>query len=137
MPLERPMARIIVLGSGRQGRIIANDLAGDPDVPVADVAAVNLPGVRSMQRDLSRPLELVGTLHEYDVVVGALPARLGFAVAQAAVKARRHYVDLSYYIEDAAQLHGAAQAAGVAIVPACGLAPGLSHRLAGPAPAPR
>ncbi|MEA3067948.1 MAG: hypothetical protein QOK41_1355, partial [Sphingomonadales bacterium] len=33
------MARIIVLGSGRQGRIIANDLAGDHDVTVADVAA--------------------------------------------------------------------------------------------------
>src|SRR5205085_2344800 len=59
----------------RQGRIIANDLAGDHDVTVADVTAVNIPGIRSMQRDLSRPLELVGTLHEYDVVVGALPAR--------------------------------------------------------------
>jgi len=98
------MARIIILGGGRQGRIIANDLTGDHDVTVADVATVNLPGVRSMQRDLSRPLELVGALHEYDVVVGALPGRLGFAAAQAAVKAKRHYVDLSYYIEDAAQL---------------------------------
>src|SRR2546423_1328048 len=123
MPLERLMARIIILGSGRQGRIIANDLAGDHDVTVADVAAVNLPGVRSMQRDLSRPLELVGTLHEYDVVVGALPARLGFAAAQAAVKAKRHYLDLSYYVEDAAQLHGAAQAAGMALVPDFRLAP--------------
>src|SRR5437588_11840032 len=106
MSLERPMARIIVLGSGRQGRIIANDLAGDHDVTVADVAAVNLPGVRSIQRDLSRPLELVGTLHEYDVVVGALPARLGFAAAQAAVKAKRHYVDLSYYIDRKSVVEG-------------------------------
>src|SRR6478736_98725 len=119
MPLERPMARIIVLGGGRQGRIIANDLAGDHDVTVADVAAMSLPGVRSMQRDLSRPLELVGTLHEYDVVVGALPARLGFAAAQAAVKAKRHYVDVSYYIEDARQLHEAPQDAGVALTPDC------------------
>src|SRR5580765_6183106 len=103
MPLQQPMARIIVLGGGRQGRIIANDLAGDYDVTVVDVAAMKLPGVRSMQRDLSRPFELVRTLHEYDVVVGALPGRLGFAAAQAAVKARRHYVDLSYYIEDPAQ----------------------------------
>src|SRR5207248_11611790 len=65
-----PMARIIVLGGGRQGRIIANDLAGDHDVTVADVTAVNIPGIRSMQRDLSRPLELVGALQEYEVVVG-------------------------------------------------------------------
>src|SRR5437660_12556228 len=137
MRLERPMARIIILGGGRQGRIIANDLTGDHDVTVTDVATVNLPGVRSIQRDLSRPLELVGTLHEYDVVVGALPGRLGFAAAQAAVKAKRHYVDLSYYIEDAAQLHGAAQAAGVAIVPDCGLAPGLSNLIAGRALATR
>src|SRR5207253_3544278 len=137
MRLERPMARIIILGGGRQGRIIANDLAGDHDVTVADVAAVNLPGVRSMQRDLSRPLELVGTLREYDVVVGALPARLGFVAAQAAVMAKRHYVDLSFYIEDPAQLHRAAQAAGVAIMPDCGLAPGLSNLIAGRALATR
>src|ERR1051326_6573434 len=100
MPLERPMARIIVLGGGRQARIIANALAGDHDVTVADVAAVNLLGVHSIQRDLSRPLELVGTLHEYDVVVGALPARLGFPAAQAAVEAQRPDVELSYYLED-------------------------------------
>src|SRR5438045_5707301 len=90
-----------------------------------------------MQRDLSRPLELVGALQEYEVVVGALPARLGFAAAQAAVKAKRHYVDLSYYSENAALLHGAAQAAGVAIMPDCGLAPGLSNLIAGRALATR
>src|SRR5215472_16935397 len=125
------MARIIVLGGGRQGRIIANDLAGDHNVTVADIAALNLRGVQSMQRDLSRPLKLVGTLREYDLVVGALPARLGFAAAQSAVKAKRHYVDLSFYIEDPARLHEAAQAAGVAIMPDCGLAPGLSNLIAG------
>ena len=42
MPLERPMARIIVLGGGRQGRIIANDLASDHDITVADIAAVKV-----------------------------------------------------------------------------------------------
>lgn len=131
------MARIIVLGGGRQGRIIAGDLAGDYDVTLADVASVDLPRVRSLQRDLSRPLKLRRTLHEYDVVVGALPGRLGFAAAQAAVEARRHYVDLSYYIEDAAQLHAAAQAAGVAVMPDCGLAPGLSNLVAGRALATR
>lgn len=131
------MARIIVLGGGRQGRFIANDLAGDHDVTVADVAAVSLPGVRTMQRDLSRPHELVGLLHEFDVIVGALPAKLGFAAAHAAVKAKRHYVDVSYYIEDARQLHDAAQAAGVAIMPDCGVAPGLSNLIAGRALATR
>ncbi len=131
------MARILVLGGGRQGRFIANDLSGDHDVTVADVTAVNLPGVRSMQRDLSRPHEMVGTMREYDVVVGALPARLGFAAAQAAVKAKRHYVDLSYYVEDAAQLHEAAQQAGIAIMPDCGVAPGLSNFIAGRALATR
>src|SRR5207248_9312268 len=105
MPLERSMARIIVLGGGRQGRIIANDLAGDHDVTVADVAAVNLPGVRSMQRDLSQPLELVVTLHEYDVAVGAPPARLGLAAAQAAVNAKRHLLDLAYFSADPSPRH--------------------------------
>lgn len=131
------MARILVLGGGRQGRFIANDLSGDHEVTVADVSPVNLPGVRSLQRDLSHPHEMVGPMREYDVVVGALPARLGFAAAQAAVKAKRHYVDLSYYIEDATQLHEAAQQAGVAIMPDCGVAPGLSNLIAGRALATR
>ncbi len=131
------MARILVLGGGRQGRIIANDLSDEHDVVVADVAKVELPGVRTMQRDLSRPMELVGTMHEFDMVVGALPARLGFAAAQAAIKAKRHYVDLSYYVEDAAQLHAPALAAGVAIMPDCGVAPGLSNLIAGRALATR
>src|SRR5438477_10212008 len=137
MRLERPMAGIIVVHGGRQGRILADDHTGVHAATVAGVAPVDLPGVRSIQRDLSRALELVGTLHEYDLVVGALPGRLGLAAAQAAVKAKRHYVDLSYYIEDAVQLHGAALAAGVAIVPDCGLAPGLSNLIAGRALATR
>ncbi len=131
------MARILVLGGGRQGRIIANDLARDHDVTVADVNAVNLPGVQSIQSDLSRPHEMVATMRGFDVIVGALPARLGFAAAQAAVKAKRHYVDVSYYVEDAAQLHEAAQAAGVAIMPDCGVAPGISNLIAGRALATR
>jgi saccharopine dehydrogenase-like NADP-dependent oxidoreductase len=129
------MARIIILGGGRQGRIIANDLAGDHDVTVADVAAMSLPGVRSMQRDLSQPLELVGTLHEYDVAVGAAGAP-GFAAAQAAVRGQATTWTCRT-IEDAAQLHGAAQAAGVAIMPDCGPAPGLSNLIAGRALATR
>ncbi len=131
------MARILVLGGGRQGRIIANDLVGEHDVTVADLNTANLPGVRILQRDLSRPQELIGTMQAYDVIVGALPARLGFAAAQAAVKAKRHYVDVSRYIEDATQLHEAAQAAGVAIMPDCGVAPGLSNLIAGRALATR
>src|SRR5205085_11676997 len=89
------------------------------------------------QRSPTRPLEVFCAWHEYDVGVGAMPARLGFAATQAAVKAKRHYVDLSYYSEYAALLHGAAQAAGVAIMPDCGLAPGLSNLIAGRALATR
>ena len=131
------MARILVLGGGRQGRIIASDLAGDHEVSVADVTPVSLPGVQALQRDLSRPGEMVGTMRAYDVVVGALPSRLGFAAAQAAVAAKRHYVDVSYYVEDAAELHEAALAAGVIVMPDCGVAPGLSNLIAGRALATR
>lgn len=131
------MARFLVLGGGRQGRIIASDLAGDHDVTVVDVAPVSLGNAKSLQHDLAHPETLVGTMRDYDVVVGALPARLGFAAAQAAIQARRHYVDLSYYVEDAALLHHAAQRAGVAVMPDCGLAPGLSNLIAGRALAMR
>ena len=131
------MARILVAGGGRQGRVIAKDLAQDHDVTVADVQQVSVPGVKSVAADLSNSQTLAELMREHDMAVGALPAALGFAAAKAAIAARRNYVDVSFYSEDAYSLEAQAKAAGIAIVPDCGLAPGLSNLLAGRAQAAR
>ncbi len=125
------MARIVVLGGGRQGRVIAADLAGEHAITVADMAPRPLLGVRAHQIDVADGAALTMFLTGFDLAVGALPARLGFAAARAAVRAGRSYVDVAFYAEDARALDAEARAKGVAVLPDCGLAPGLSNLIVG------
>lgn len=129
------MKRILVLGGGKQGRVIAQELAHDHRVTLADLNPPDLPGILSLQTDLSEPSAIVSLMREHDMAVGALPAALGFEAAKAAIRAQRHYVDLAFYPEDAYQLDEEAKAAGIAILPDCGLAPGISNLVAGRAQA--
>jgi len=124
-------ARVLILGGGQQGSVIARDLASDHAVTVADQRSVELVGVRSVLTDLSDSAALEALIAEHDLAVGALPAALGFQAAQAAVIAGRSYVDVAFYAEDAHELDAAARAAGVAVLPDCGLAPGISNLLVG------
>lgn len=130
-------SKILILGGGRQGRVIATDLATDYQVTVADLQPVALHGVSCVQADLAEASEIERLASESDLVVGALPAELGFAAAEAAIGARRSYVDVAFFAEDAATLNAQAQEAGVAVVPDCGLAPGISNLLVGRALAVR
>lgn len=133
--------KILVLGGGQQGRVIATDLAYKlPNmlVEVADVREPELAGrsnLRWVQADLADVSALARRMREYDLVVGALPSKLGFGAMQAAIEARRNLVDVSFSVEDPMSLDDDAKRAGVAIFPDCGLAPGLSHLCAGHAAA--
>ena len=128
---------ILVLGGGAQGRVIGADLAATRPhdrITVADLAPPSLPpgpNLDTVAADLSDPSALARLLRAHDMVVGALPSRLGFAAMQAAIEARRPMVDVSFSAEDPLALDGAARRAGIAIVPDAGLAPGLSHLAAG------
>ena len=128
---------ILVLGGGAQGRVIARDLARsmrDAQVVVADVTQPSLPALPNLEwieTDLSDIPAMARMLRAYDLGVGALPSRLGFASMQAAIEAKRNLVDVSFAAEDTLPLDPAARAAGITIAPDCGLAPGLSHLLVG------
>ena len=128
---------ILVLGGGQQGRVIAADIAasrpGDR-VVVADLRAPALPALANLaavEADLSSAETIARLLHGYDLGVGALPSRFGYGAMQAAIAARRPLVDVSFSAESPLALHHEARAAGVTIVPDCGLAPGLSHLCCG------
>jgi saccharopine dehydrogenase-like NADP-dependent oxidoreductase len=133
--------KMLVLGGGAQGRVIASDLARS--LPGAEVTVADLrdpgvsgaPNLRWQEADLSDPRRVVGLMSAHDLVVGALPARLGFAAMRAAIEARRDLVDVSFCAEDVLPLDAEARRAGVTIVPDCGLAPGLSHLCVGRAAA--
>jgi len=133
--------KILVLGGGQMGRVIATDLAyklTTTHVEVADVREPALPSrgnLRWVEADLADPEALARRMREYDLVVGALPSRLGFDAMRAAIESRRPLVDVSFCAEDALSLDAEARRAGVAIYPDCGLAPGLTHLCAGHAAA--
>jgi lysine 6-dehydrogenase len=128
---------IIVLGGGQQGRVIASDLARslpEARIDVADIREPKLPeagNLRWVEADCSDGAAAARLMSGYDLAVGALPSRFGYGTMQAAIEAKRPLVDVSFSAENPLALDAEARAAGVAIVPDCGLAPGLSHLAAG------
>jgi saccharopine dehydrogenase-like NADP-dependent oxidoreductase len=129
--------KILVLGGGKNGRVIATDLAykvSNTHVDVADVRKPQLPergNLRWLEADLADVNELARRIREYDLAVCALPSQLGFGAMQAAIEAKRPLVDVSFSAADALELDEDARHAGVAIIPDCGLAPGLTHLCVG------
>src|SRR5438034_6371455 len=129
--------KILVLGGGAQGRVIAADLARslpDASIHVADVrepALPTLPNLEWIEADCSDSGAVVRRMRDHDLAVGALPSRLGYQTMRAAIEARRNLVDVSFSAEDPLTLDADARRAGVTIVPDCGLAPGLSNLVAG------
>ena len=127
--------KIVVLGGGAQGRVIATDLARalpNDSITVADVRKPDLPqGVGYVEADAADTQALARLIAQHDLAVGALPSRFGFGAMQSAIEAKRNLVDVSFAAEDPLQLDAQARAKGVAIAVDCGLAPGLSHLLCG------
>jgi lysine 6-dehydrogenase len=141
--------KYVVLGSGRQGRAAAWDLArhgGADEVVIADVDAdlaaqaarqIAPQGapvrVTSAAADASRPETLGGVLRGANAVLSAVPWRLNPGVARAAIATRASFCDLGGNTDVSRQvlaLDAEARAAGVTLVPDCGLAPGMSNTLA-------
>ncbi len=128
---------ILVLGGGQQGRVIAADLAASRPadrITVADLRPPKLPAfpnLSAVEADLSSAEAIARLLHAHDMGVGALPSKFGYGAMQAATAAKRPLADVSFSAESPLTLHAEARAAGVTIVPDCGLAPGLSHLCCG------
>ncbi len=121
---------ILVLGAGNVGRAIALDLSEDFDVTVADLKAPDL-SLPFISLDATRFNELVKTIGRFDLVIDALPGRLGYAVVKAVIKAGRDLVDVSFMPENPMGLGKAAEDEKVSVVFDAGFAPGLSNVLMG------
>jgi lysine 6-dehydrogenase len=128
--------KIVVLGAGMVGRILAVDLASDYEVTAVDLNRANLDrlastGVRTLLADLTSPRTLREIAGGVDLVVGAVPGALGFATLREVIAAGRDVVDISFFPEDALALDEAARSAGVTAVVDCGVAPGTSNMILG------
>ncbi len=132
--------RICILGAGLQGRAVIQDLVkNNHQVTVLDNNQNNFKRIIKSSRistklfDVTKKNELIKFIKNYEVVVGALPADLGFYAMQCAIEARVDMVDMSYSEQDPFILDKQAKRQKVKIVPDAGFAPGLSNILIGEA----
>lgn len=131
------MPEILVIGAGLVGRAIVHDLSREGDVTVVDrdggtLAALRPPApVRTVAADVLQPGTLAALATNADLIVSAVPGHIGFRTLEAAIRTGRPVVDISFFPEDALALDGPARECGVTAVVDCGVAPGLSHMLAG------
>lgn len=135
--------KIIVLGCGNIGSVVAMDLAesmpsarivlADMNKDRAEEAAARIDreNVSWIQADASNHSELVGTIKGFDLAVGALPGFMGFRACKASISAGINMVDVSFMPEDIMTLNKAAMKANVSVIPDCGMSPGLGSILVG------
>jgi lysine 6-dehydrogenase len=138
--------RMLVLGAGLQGSACAYDLLRNPDIErvvLADRTAGRLPAYLEPFR-LDPRLERVELdARDADAVraamrgaaacMNALPYYFNLDIARLAVASGVHCCDLggnTDIVFRQLELDGAARAAGVSVVPDCGLAPGMVNILA-------
>lgn len=132
--------KIAVLGGfGMQGRAAVVDLARSEGVAAVicadnrlgsqdDITGLNKVAVTEL--DATSPDRLQDLLDKVDAAIDLLPRQFGRAVCQAALQAGTHVVNTNYAY-DIADLDPAAQSAGIAIMPECGLDPGIDLVLYG------
>ncbi len=135
--------KVLVLGMGMQGTALVADLIQSPAVEKVVVVDLNLelarqkavklhsPKLEVAQIDVTDHQSLVNLMRQGFTVIGnALLRRFNIGAAKAAIEAGVHMVDLGSPAEIHA-LDEAAQAAGVTLVPDCGLEPGIDLILTG------
>jgi lysine 6-dehydrogenase len=145
----------IVLGAGKQGLAAAYDVllfGGAARLTLADQSLARArqgisrlrhllasqmkasPAVlRGAAVDASRGAGLRRLIKGHDAVLSALPYVFNPDAAAAAIASRAHYCDLGGYFETTRKiraLDARARKAGVALVPDCGVSPGLCNSLA-------
>jgi lysine 6-dehydrogenase len=130
---------IIVLGAGMVGSAIVKDLARDNlfSITTVDIDAghlsqlANVPGVKTLQTDLTNKKSLRNLVSQGDFVICAVPGFMGYTTLKTAIEAGRNVVDISFFPEDPMTLDSLAKKNNVIAVVDCGVAPGLSNILAG------
>jgi saccharopine dehydrogenase-like NADP-dependent oxidoreductase len=129
------MRKVLLLGAGKIGRMIAKLLvdSGDYDVAVGDADLHSLERIRKLtgaetvQLDAADPPEIASALRGRAAVISALSYRHNPTVAKVALETGVSYFDLTEDIETTRRVKQISTAAipGQVFMPQCGLAPGF------------
>ncbi len=138
--------RVLVLGAGRMGLGAAYDLAHNSEgvelVTVADVDGTRARAVaETLKSELVRPAQLdvedtaavVGLMRGHDAAISCVTYFHNLSLARAALQARTNFCDLggnNAVVDAELALDEEARAAGINVIPDCGLAPGMVSVLA-------
>ena len=126
------MKKIIVLGCGLVGRVIAEDLSTNFNVTSVDYSQKNLDKISSKNihkkcLDLQEPAKIKNVVKDFDVVVGALPGDMGFETMKQVILSKKDVVDISFFPEDPFALDQLAKENNVTAIMDCGVAPGMGN----------
>ena len=138
--------RMLVLGAGLQGSACAYDLLQNDaitEVRLADRTVEHLPKflqayiggqrLKLITLDVRDGAAVAEAAQGVQSVMCALPYYFNLPMTEAAIAAGAHFSDLggnTEIVQDQKQLDAKAKAAGVTVVPDCGLAPGMVNILA-------
>ena len=142
------MKNFVIVGSGRQGISIAYDLLRDSnhDVTIVDIdknyldEAVNklskisnTENLKSIVADVSDSKSMLNILTSTDVMISAVPYKFNLNLTKIAIESNTSMVDLGGHtniVREQLSMDKDAKAAGITIVPDCGMGPGMNITMA-------
>jgi len=136
--------RVLVLGAGRMGYAVVHDLIFNSSdiesVTVVDLTSEKVEGiahkferVTPVAMDITDEQRVIQLMMQHDVAISCVDYWHNFRLSELAIIAKIHFCDLGgniFVVEKQLGLHEKASAAGINIVPDCGLAPGMVSILA-------
>ncbi len=128
------MAKIIVLGAGLVGNVIAKDLAIKHSITAVDICEENLKNLNNIETictDISNTKNLQALVQNFDLVIGAVPGFMGYKMMKDVILAKKNIVDISFYPEDPFKLDKLAKENKVVAIMDCGVAPGMGNIIFG------
>ena len=133
------MNKIIILGAGLIGKPMLLDLLEEQNLQlaIADISEKKIHeltsqyDVQGIVVDLSDRAKVHQTVMPYDYVINAVPGFMGYKTLEAVLEAGKNVVDIAFSPEDMNALHPLAVKNKVTALVDFGVAPGLSHLLAG------
>lgn len=125
--------KIFVLGCGRVGLAIANDLKIDYEVCVGDISSDLLKAYngKTSKLDARNLVQLIQATQDYDLIVNALPGFLGYEALANVSAAGLNVVDISFFPEKPEDIDFFCKENNIIAAIDCGVAPGLWNMILG------
>ena len=133
------MKKIVVLGAGLVGSVIARDISADSDkiVTVVDRDKERLAKFSGGESLIAKEGNVLATdildgdVMQADLVVNAVPGSIGYKVFSELAARGRDVVDIAFFAEEPTQCQQEAKKSGARVVFDSGVAPGLSNMIVG------